>query len=86
MTLEDDFIKLAERAKKLNKKPSDEILLKLYSLYKQATVGPNNTSEPSFLDFTGKAKWNAWKSNGKMSKEEAMKKYVYLVERLTNKN
>lgn len=28
------------------------------------------------LDFTGKAKWDAWKKNEGMSKEDAQKAYV----------
>jgi acyl-CoA-binding protein len=58
---------------------SDDIKLQLYGLFKQATVGECNASCPSFWDFRGKAKWNAWNELGKMTKEEAMKKYVTLI-------
>jgi diazepam-binding inhibitor (GABA receptor modulating acyl-CoA-binding protein) len=37
------FTKAAEDAKNLKNKPSDEDMLKLYGLYKQATVGDVNT-------------------------------------------
>jgi acyl-CoA-binding protein len=50
--------------------------LKFYSLYKQATEGPCNTSRPGFLDFAGKAKWDAWNALGELSKDEAKQKYV----------
>jgi diazepam-binding inhibitor (GABA receptor modulator, acyl-CoA-binding protein) len=46
------------KEKKLN--IPDKDLLILYSLYKQGTVGDCNTEKPGFLDFKGKAKWEAW--------------------------
>lgn len=39
------FNKAAEDVKKLKAKPTDEELLELYALYKQATVGDCNTSK-----------------------------------------
>lgn len=40
-----EFEKYAELVKKLKTQPSDNDLLKLYGLYKQVTVGPNETGE-----------------------------------------
>ncbi|EPQ54327.1 hypothetical protein GLOTRDRAFT_78306 [Gloeophyllum trabeum ATCC 11539] len=57
-------------------KPSQEEQLFFYKYYKQATLGDCNTTRPGMLDFTGKAKWDAWKSVEGTSKEEAMNKYV----------
>ena len=37
------FEKAAEDVKKLTSKPSNDTMLKVYSLYKQATVGDINT-------------------------------------------
>lgn len=42
--LENSFVAAAERVKSLSYSPSNEILLDLYSLYKQALFGDNNTS------------------------------------------
>ncbi|GCC34498.1 acyl-CoA-binding domain-containing protein 5A isoform X2 [Chiloscyllium punctatum] len=56
--------------------PSNELMLKFYSYYKQATFGPCNTTRPGFWDLIGKYKWDAWNSLGDMSKEEAMIAYV----------
>lgn len=39
------FEEAAEAVKALTKRPSDEELLDLYALFKQATVGDNDTSE-----------------------------------------
>ncbi|KAM4705678.1 acyl-CoA-binding domain-containing protein 5 isoform 2-T3 [Rhinophrynus dorsalis] len=56
--------------------PSHEMMLKFYSFYKQATLGPCNTPRPAFWDPVGRYKWDAWSSLGDMSKEEAMIAYV----------
>ncbi|KAG6862508.1 hypothetical protein C0995_000056 [Termitomyces sp. Mi166 len=41
-----------------------------------ATVGDNNTTRPGLLDFTGKAKWDAWTEVKGTSTEDAYTKYV----------
>ena len=55
---------------------SDEDKLYLYKYYKQATVGNIDITMPSFWDFKGKAKYNAWKSVEDTSSEVSMKKYI----------
>jgi len=35
----------------------DNDLLYLYARYKQATIGPCNTSKPGFLNATARKKW-----------------------------
>ncbi|XP_030066261.1 acyl-CoA-binding protein [Microcaecilia unicolor] len=79
------FEKAAEEAKHLKSKPTDEELLELYSLFKQATVGDINTERPGMLDFKGKAKWDAWEKCKGMAKEAAMTAYVKKVEELKAK-
>ena len=49
MDMQEDFEQYAEKAKTLPPTQSNEDLLILYGLYKQATVGPVNTSECSCL-------------------------------------
>ncbi|TKS87526.1 Acyl-CoA-binding domain-containing protein 5A [Collichthys lucidus] len=56
--------------------PSNDMMLKFYSYYKQATVGACDIPRPGFWDAVGKAKWDAWNSLGNMTKEEAMVAYV----------
>jgi len=51
-------------------------MLKFYSYFKQATQGPCTGSRPAFYDIAGRAKYDAWKKLGNMSREEAMAKYV----------
>ncbi|XP_074049145.1 acyl-CoA-binding domain-containing protein 5 isoform X2 [Macrotis lagotis] len=56
--------------------PTNEMMLKFYSFYKQATEGPCNISRPGFWDPIGRYKWDAWSSLGDMTKEDAMIAYV----------
>ncbi|XP_059260110.1 acyl-CoA-binding domain-containing protein 5 isoform X3 [Mustela nigripes] len=56
--------------------PTNEMMLKFYSFYKQATEGPCKLSRPGFWDPIGRYKWDAWNSLGDMTKEEAMIAYV----------
>ncbi|XP_039907493.1 acyl-CoA-binding protein-like [Simochromis diagramma] len=81
----DAFDKAVEEVKVLKQKPNQQEMGDLYGLYKQATVGDINTECPGFLDFTGKAKWDAWNARKGLFKEEAMAKYVALVEELKEK-
>lgn len=63
----------------LKNDPGNEAKLKIYALFKQATQGPCNTPKPGMLDFINKAKWDAWKSLGSISQEEARQNYVDLI-------
>ncbi|HVH44783.1 MAG TPA: acyl-CoA-binding protein [Labilithrix sp.] len=70
------------RAKQLEKTPSNDDLLELYALYKQATSGDVSGSRPGMLDLKGRAKFDAWTKKKGTSKDDAMTKYVALVDRL----
>lgn len=62
---------------------SNDTLLSLYSLFKQSTEGDVSGEEPTNpFDFVGRAKFQAWHSLKGMSTEEAMNKYVALVNSL----
>lgn len=64
------------------REPSNDDKLRLYSLFKQATVGPNATPKPSMLDFVGGAKWSAWSKLGSLPQAEAEAQYISLVRSL----
>ncbi|NVJ87423.1 MAG: acyl-CoA-binding protein [Algoriphagus sp.] len=68
--------------KKFTSRPSNEELLKLYGLYKQATEGDNETERPGGFDFKAAAKYNAWLNLKGLSKEEAANQYLELVNKL----
>uniref|UniRef100_A0A8C0B4X3 Acyl-CoA-binding domain-containing protein 6 n=1 Tax=Buteo japonicus TaxID=224669 RepID=A0A8C0B4X3_9AVES len=44
--------------------------------------GTCNTPKPSFFDFEGKQKWEAWKALGDTSPHQAMQEYVATVKKL----
>ncbi|XP_040924900.1 acyl-CoA-binding protein isoform X1 [Betta splendens] len=94
--LQKKFDTAAEEVKQLKAKPTNEEMLQIYALFKQATVGDVNTARPGMLDFTGKAKWDAWEKQkvqesqpwrrGKRKvKEDAMNEYINLAEQLKKK-
>ncbi|CAH8560970.1 Acyl-CoA-binding domain-containing protein 7, variant 2 [Schistosoma haematobium] len=59
MVTMEEFNSHAEKVKKLKTKPNDNDLLELYGLYKQATVGDNNTcicSEEAKTLYVNKAR------------------------------
>jgi acyl-CoA-binding protein len=79
-----NFQQATERVKTLTNKPSDETMLQLYGLYKQATVGDVNTDRPSFWDLVGKAKWDSWDSYKGLSMDDAKTRYTDLVQHLVD--
>jgi acyl-CoA-binding protein len=56
--------------------PSNELLLKFYAYFKQATIGPCNIPRPSIFKVVERAKWDSWNSVKNLAKEEAMNLYV----------
>ena len=80
-----EFIQACKEARNFDSTPEDKDLLKLYSLYKQATVGDNNTPKPWIVDFRGKAKWNAWTEQRGKDKDSARNEYIEFVKFLKHK-
>ncbi|HLA77614.1 MAG TPA: acyl-CoA-binding protein [Vicinamibacteria bacterium] len=82
MTLKDKFAAAQDRVQKLATRPSNEQLLELYALYKQATAGDAAGSRPGMFDVKGRAKFDAWVARKGLTKDQAMKAYVALVDQL----
>ena len=82
MALADDFRSAQERVKTLTTRPSNDTLLELYSLYKQATDGDVQGKRPGMLDLKGRAKYDAWAGRKGLAKDAAMQQYVALVDKL----
>ena len=80
--LKTQFEKAAQEAQKLPKKPDNDTLLRLYALYKQATVGDVSGKRPGFMDMVGQAKYDAWVKVKGSSKDSAMQAYIDLVNKL----
>ncbi len=84
MDLMQQFEQAVADSKSLSERPSNETLLMLYSLYKQATEGDVNGETPGMFDFVAKAKYEAWSSLKGKSQDEARKEYINLVQKLKN--
>jgi acyl-CoA-binding protein len=82
----DAFAEAQERVKKLTRRPSNDELLELYGLFKQATEGDAKGSRPGMFDLKGRAKFDAWTSRKGVAQAEARTRYVALVEGLVKKH
>ena len=77
-----DFNAAQAAVKTLTKRPSNDDLLALYSLFKQASDGDVKGSRPGMLDMVGRAKYDAWAKLKGLSREQAQAKYIAKVEDL----
>jgi acyl-CoA-binding protein len=80
--LQAHFEAAAAMSKQLTRKPGNEVLLRLYANYKQATEGDVKGSRPGMLDMVGGAKYDAWAKVKGTSRDDAMQAYIKLVQRL----
>lgn len=69
-------------SKSLSERPDNATLLKIYSLYKQASEGDNLQAKPGFGDMVGRAKWDAWSKLKGTSQDDARQLYIDLIESL----
>ncbi|XP_050526909.1 acyl-CoA-binding domain-containing protein 5 [Daktulosphaira vitifoliae] len=80
MSIEERFTAAVNVIRNLPKngpyQPSNELMLRFYAYFKQATLGRNTQSKPHFWDVVNRAKWQAWCNLKDMSKEKAMELYV----------
>lgn len=67
---------------KAKKDPGNDLKLKLYAHYKQATEGDVAGEKPGFTDFVNRSKYEAWAKLEGMAAEDAMKAYVKLADRV----
>ena len=78
-----DFEAAVANSKKLSQRPDNATLLKIYGLYKQATVGDNGEKKPGFGDMVGRAKWDAWNGLKGTASDDAKRQYVALIQSLS---
>jgi acyl-CoA-binding protein len=81
--LRKQFDDAAAAVLKAKKDPGNDLKLRLYANYKQATEGDVTGEKPGFTDFVNRAKYEAWAKLKGTSSEESMKAYIKLVERVT---
>ncbi|MDB5045373.1 MAG: acyl-CoA-binding protein [Deinococcus sp.] len=77
-----EFQQAQQDVRTLPTQPSNDVLLKLYALYKQATQGDATGERPGGFNFVGAAKYDAWKALNGQSSETAQQEYVALVQQL----
>ncbi|MBE1301932.1 MAG: acyl-CoA-binding protein [Alteromonadaceae bacterium] len=82
MGLKEDFEQASIESKQLPERPSDENMLKIYALYKQASSGDVTGDRPGLFDFVAGAKYDAWEGLKGKSQEDAMQEYVDLINKL----
>jgi diazepam-binding inhibitor (GABA receptor modulating acyl-CoA-binding protein) len=70
-------------SKNLSERPDNATLLKIYALYKQATVGDNTEKKPGFSDMVARAKWDAWNKLQGTEADAAKQQYVDLIASLS---
>ena len=78
--LQDRFNAAMAESKTLSDKPNNMTMLKLYSLFKQGSVGDVSGDRPD--DMVGSFKYDAWAKLKGMTQPEAMQAYIDLVESL----
>ena len=69
-------------SKNLSERPDNSTLLQIYALYKQATAGDGAGKRPGFGDMVGRAKFDAWAAIKGTGKDDAMQRYIALIESL----
>jgi acyl-CoA-binding protein len=82
MELQQQFESAVARSKELTQRPSNEELLNLYGLFKQASEGDVSGDRPGGFDFKAIAKYDAWAELKGKSKEQAMQEYITLMDKL----
>jgi len=82
MDLKSQFEEAAARSRALGEQPND-VLLRLYALYKQATAGDASGPRPGAFNMVGRAKFDAWSALAGTSAETAMQDYIKLVNELS---
>lgn len=82
MDLDEQFKQASEKVHTLDKRPSNDKLLELYGLFKQATEGDVAGERPVGFDFKAIAKYDTWANLKGMSQDDAKKAYIELVHTL----
>lgn len=80
--LKTQFEQAQKDVRKLTKKPSNDDLLALYSLFKQGTEGDVSGSRPGMLKVVDRAKFDAWAALKGTKTDAAQKQYVAKVQQL----
>lgn len=80
--LQQRFDAAAAESKNLSERPDNDTLLKIYALYKQGSNGDAQGPRPGFTDMIGRMKYDAWAALEGLSKDDAMRQYIALIDSL----
>ncbi len=82
--LDKRFEKAFQIASDMTQKLPPDIMLKFYAYYKQATKKESDSQSSSNSPLREAFKLNAWFQINSISEDEAKRKYIELVEMITN--
>lgn len=85
MSLDAQFQEAQDKLKTLSAQPND-VMLKLYALFKQSTKGDADGKRPGMVDFVARAKFDAWAEYKGKTQDEAKQEYINFVDELAAKN
>ena len=80
-----EFRFVSEYAHNLKEASTDEEMLLLYGLYKQALYGNIKSSPPFIFTMKQRKKWIAWKCQAGKASSKCKKEYINLVYSLQSK-
>ena len=80
--LKAQFAQAQVDVKTLTERPDNQTMLKLYSLFKQASEGDVTGSRPGMLDLVNRAKYDGWAERKGKTNDAAMQGYIDLVNKL----
>jgi diazepam-binding inhibitor (GABA receptor modulator, acyl-CoA-binding protein) len=76
VSLDDEFEAAVKAVGAGSKDPGNDVKLRLYALYKQATLGDVTGKRPGFTNPVGRAKHDAWASVAGTSQDDAKRAYI----------
>ena len=80
--LQAEFDVAVASSKTLTERPDNPTLLRLYSLYKQASEGDASGKRPGITDLVGRAKYDAWAGLQGTAPDTAKQAYIDLINSL----
>lgn len=76
------FLQAQADVKTLTQRPSNDDMLALYGLFKQASEGDASGKRPGVFDMIARAKYDAWANQKGMSQAAAEQAYIDKVDAL----
>ncbi len=69
-------------SRQLTTRPDNPTLLRMYALFKQASLVDERGERPPATDFVNRAKYDAWMSLDGLGQEQARTDYIALIDSL----